>query len=268
MIDIELQKKLRKEYNPEGSELRNMQLKLLDILKCIDKICQKHNISYWLASGTLLGAARHNGFIPWDDDLDIEILHTDKKKFIEACIQDLPPHYVIQCHQTDPYYYKGLIKIRDVNSKINEIKKIGNREFPVSYKYNGFFIDVFTEEPSYKLFLWLSKIPIRIISIAQYKWKLGTKYLDILFQINEAIFMFFRFISKLNPLICHYYHSYGCWFISSRKKKDLLPTKKIMFEGEYFNAPNNVDSYLRHMYGNYMELPDTIVRKPMHNISL
>ena len=65
---------LRQRYNPEGSLLRRHQLRMLEILKEIDRICQKHRIDYWLSSGTLLGAVRHGGFIPWDDDLDIEMV--------------------------------------------------------------------------------------------------------------------------------------------------------------------------------------------------
>ena len=55
---------LRTQYNPDGSELRRAQLKMLDMLKFIDKVCQEHHITYWIESGTLLGAARHGGFIP------------------------------------------------------------------------------------------------------------------------------------------------------------------------------------------------------------
>ena len=62
---------LKERYNPEGSKLRKNQLELVDILLDLAKICREHNIQWWLSSGTLLGAARHKGFIPWDDDLDI-----------------------------------------------------------------------------------------------------------------------------------------------------------------------------------------------------
>ena len=63
---------LRKKYNPDGSLLRNQQMELLEMLKILGDICDKNDIQWWLSSGTLLGAIRHQGFVPWDDDVDIE----------------------------------------------------------------------------------------------------------------------------------------------------------------------------------------------------
>ena len=68
-----MERSLREQYNPDGSILRLQQLRMLDILKIIADICDRYEILYWLSSGTLLGAIRHGGFIPWDDDLDIEL---------------------------------------------------------------------------------------------------------------------------------------------------------------------------------------------------
>ena len=61
-------------YNGEGTMLRKAQLRMLDILVEVDKVCKRHNIPYWVDYGTLLGAVRHGGFIPWDDDLDISMM--------------------------------------------------------------------------------------------------------------------------------------------------------------------------------------------------
>ena len=83
-------------YNPEGSTLRKAQLRMLDILVAIDKICRENNIKYWIDYGTLLGAVRHKGFIPWDDDIDICVLDEDYPKVREAMIRELPNNFVFQ----------------------------------------------------------------------------------------------------------------------------------------------------------------------------
>ena len=74
-------------FNPEGSILRKHQMKMVDILCVIDKICKKHKINYWLSSGTLLGAVRHQGFIPWDDDLDIAMPIDDFEQLFSPSFQ-------------------------------------------------------------------------------------------------------------------------------------------------------------------------------------
>ena len=79
---------LRKRFNPDGSLLRRQQLRMLELLEVIDVICRKHQIPYWLSSGTLIGAARHKGFIPWDDDLDIEMLRSDYLRLLKVFLKN------------------------------------------------------------------------------------------------------------------------------------------------------------------------------------
>jgi phosphorylcholine metabolism protein LicD len=81
MIDPKIQAELRAKYNPDGSPMRELQLRTLDILKYIDELCQKHDIKYWLSSGNCIGLVRHGGFIPWDYDVDVEMLREDYLKF-------------------------------------------------------------------------------------------------------------------------------------------------------------------------------------------
>ena len=95
---------LRQRFNPEGSVLRQHQLRMLELLKVIDCICKKHDIPYWLSSGTLIGAARHKGFIPWDDDLDIEMMREDYLRLIKILPEELPDNLALQTHETDPNY--------------------------------------------------------------------------------------------------------------------------------------------------------------------
>ena len=91
---------LRK-YNPEGSTLRKAQMRMLDILLVVDKIFRKHHIEYWLDGGTLLGAVRHGGFIPWDDDLDINVRVSDISRIRKVLQSELPKNLCYQDVTTD-----------------------------------------------------------------------------------------------------------------------------------------------------------------------
>ena len=98
---MENQESLREEYNPEGSELRRLQLRMLDMLVVVDEICRRHDIPYWIEGGTLLGAVRHEGFIPWDDDLDIALMKKDYVRLLKCLKEELPAQYRLQTHETD-----------------------------------------------------------------------------------------------------------------------------------------------------------------------
>lgn len=269
MIDSQLQQQLRERFNPEGSQLRNMQIEMLSILKVIDDICKRNNIPYWIASGTLIGAMRHGGFIPWDDDLDIEILYKDKKRFIKACEKDLPERYKLQSHKTDKSYCMNILKVRDMHSHVHEMRRWGGKEYPIEYdKYNGYFVDVFTIEKSSRPLLWCSRVPIRLLSIAQFRWGWSSRNLSLLYVISEMFYSVLRCISKLNPFAKYYYHSYGSWFMSRRIKDEVVPTSLISFEGEIVSAPNNSDAFLRRIYGDYMRLPESSQQHPTHDTTL
>ena len=92
---------LRARFNPEGSPLRRQQLVMLDMVRALDGICKEHGIPYFLYGGTLLGAIRHNGFIPWDDDLDVAMLRSDYQRLVKVLPDELPEHIVLQTNDTD-----------------------------------------------------------------------------------------------------------------------------------------------------------------------
>ena len=111
---------LKKRFNPEGSQIRRHQLKMLEMVKELDRICKKHNIPYFLYGGTLLGAIRHNGFIPWDDDLDVGLRHKDYVKLMKVLPQELPEHIALQTNKTDKNYFYFFAKLRDKHSLLDE----------------------------------------------------------------------------------------------------------------------------------------------------
>ena len=126
-------------YNPNGSTLRKAQLRMLDILRVVDAICRKNNIPYFLESGTLLGAVRHGGFIPWDDDLDISVMRTDYPRLRKALQEQLPENIGFQDWTTDCNYPMLIGKIRDKKSYFEE-------EYSKHLTYKGIYIDVFPLE--------------------------------------------------------------------------------------------------------------------------
>lgn len=93
-------------------ELRRMQLIQLELLLEVDRICRKYHISYSVEGGTLLGAVRHGGFIPWDDDVDIAMVRSEYRKFCKVCKKELDQEkYFFQNHDTDPEYRWGYAKV-------------------------------------------------------------------------------------------------------------------------------------------------------------
>lgn len=136
MITDTLQNELRERYNPDGSILRKQQLRMLEMLQYIDFVCKKHNIRYWLCSGTLLGAVRHGGFIPWDDDVDIEMLREDYKRLIKVLHEEPSSHYAVQTYQSDSDYTLPFGKLRDLHSHVIE-------RGVAKCKYDGCWIDLF-----------------------------------------------------------------------------------------------------------------------------
>lgn len=259
MIAETLQKELRERYNPDGSTLRRHQMRMLEMLQYVDSVCTKHNIRYWLCSGTLLGAVRHGGFIPWDDDLDIEMLKEDYKKFVKVVENEKNDDYVLQTHKTDPNYYAPYAKLRDVHSYLRE-----RNTNDTHYKYHGIFIDIFLLEPSSsRLLTMISGNIQRLICRAnrirpEICRKILTKCLYcVAYKIVFPCFSAIGRISAGNRLrLVH-----GSCFCKPRYSTDIFPLDWLEFEGVPFPVPHNCDGYLRKIYGDYMKLPDLSKRK-------
>lgn len=242
------------EFNKEGTGLRRHQVRMLEMMLEIDKICRKHEISYWLASGTALGAVRHQGFIPWDDDLDIEVLREDYRRLLDVLSKELPYSMCLQTSSIDQNYIAQFAKVRDLKSEIVETDHLDS-----NYKYRGVFIDIFPMERTNVVFARIAaKLHYYMYKLAwakNDKWgfKLGLQ-MTLLFVLERGIYPFFRlfsFLSSKDTLR----HPLGVGFFSKRKYSEIFPLKEKEFEGYNFFVPCNLDAYLTRLYGDYMKMP-------------
>lgn len=252
-------------YNPEGSVLRRDQKEMLKVLVVFAEICKEHDIQWWLCSGTLLGAARHKGFIPWDDDLDVSMLEEDYRKLEKILVGMESEEYFFQCTKTDPDYVNVFGKFR---------KKIGSVEttdFRTQYfKFQGIGLDVFYIEKATMFAAHLAKFfYLNMQHPTQYIKNRLLRHLAIkvVCVINFVLLIpLARLIGLFNPRD-EYRVCLGSGFYKSRFfKKDIFPLSKMEFEGIEFPVPGNVDSYLSNIYGDWRKLPsDEQIRRSMHS---
>lgn len=254
-MNQEVFNKLRQRFNPDGSPLRRQQMRMLDMLQCLDDICTRHNIPYWMSSGTLLGAVRHGGYIPWDDDLDVTIMYRDSKRLMQILEQELPPYYKLQSDETDDGYFFSYPKIRDTRSYLEE-----TNAYDRIFRYQGIFIDLFTFEKFPPSLNWIAcrahgfcynVLNNRKNTDLQAKRKVRA----IFWTCKHIVFPILRFLALFWPTKELRYSPgtpYGCTSFHD----ELFPLQRMEFEGRLFNAPRDSHNFLKRVYGDYMQLPD------------
>jgi len=245
---------LKNRYNPEGSKLRKLQYRMLDMLLYIDKICKDQNIEWRLDGGNILGAVRHGGFIPWDDDVDIVLLPKEYKRLVDYLKTHPHPQYVVQDNDTDPgFYAPNWAVLRDLKSEYKQNSYMHNAR-----KYRGAQIDIFCYENH------INKTLFRITARFTWwniKYFIGRKpkIAQFIYDLSVIIIPIMRLVGYPFSSSKLYGHAYGHLahpFILKWVSEDMiLPHKRIMFEGHEFPGPGNPEKFLRFKYGNYMELP-------------
>lgn len=238
-------------YNGEGTSLRQAQLRMLHILIEVDKICRKHNITYWIHAGTLLGAVRHRGFIPWDDDLDISIHKKDVKKLKKSLTEELPNDLIFQDSKNDFNHPFLFPRVRDKFSHYDA-------DLPYKVKYDGIFIDILPVEeiPSFKIKKCVDYVYGHSYrSLHNQSKSIPDLLLSLLCYFPSVLL---ANMLRIIPIICHVKklgHIYGWPSVNLIDKRDVYPVKEIEFEGCKFYAPNNPDNVLKAFYGDYMLFP-------------
>lgn len=254
------------------TELRHLQMVILSIVRDIDTICQKHGIEYYLLGGSALGAIRHKGFIPWDDDLDICMDTDNYRKFIEVAKKEMDSQkYYIQERLVD--WPLNFSKIKLKGTKIIEYEGVD-----VNDEKNGIFVDLFVldNSPSNKILQFFQYVSAKVylsylLSVRTYKSA----------SFKKRLLMFLSFPLKWKPIRdffrwgAEHYNSrktdYLGFFYGRTKLKNSIIDRKVYgkplrvpFEDISLPVPELYDAYLTHLFGDYMTPPPVKERQGLH----
>lgn len=266
-----------------NTALRKCQLVMLRMLRIVDLICREYGISYWLDGGTLLGAVRHEGFIPWDDDIDIVMPRRDFDRFIECARSMLPEDLDIDT-TADSGNERGFnvpCRIRDRYSRIVETHSADNLGL-------GLFVDIipsdvyharppllFLETTYKRLYSNATKVYDLSRNIRRRKQGLLGSTFNVLPLVSVARFCV-RLLNRFSRTLLSYNkfqredtgapgYGYDVRWVRMFKRQDIYPLKRMRFEDAEFLVPHNTDGVLKVFYGaNYMTPPERSKRAPKH----
>lgn len=256
--------------------LKHIQDVQLMILKDFIEICEKNNIEYMAYGGTLLGAVRHNGFIPWDDDIDIIMMSEEYEKFIEVMSFQSNEKYSIYSMENTDEFYLFLTKL-----------SLNGTEFHVDWTRQTKFklgicldIFVFDDVPDNKVkrFVYYTKIKLIRGMLDVFIIDLNKNYPSTLKKIITVFGSFFMKLFRITPSkIKDYYkktvssannkgyssvyENIAQTYTEPIPKEILHPLKKVPFESIEINVPHDYDTFLTVLYGDYMTLPPVEERK-------
>lgn len=253
-----------------GNTLKRLQEEALGILLVVDALCREHELTYFIEGGTLLGAVRHGGFIPWDDDIDIGLPHEDYLRFVDIASRELPDGYELCTPETTEGHTATWAKIVKSGTRFIDMPN-----FEAGCE-QGIFIDVFD-------FRQLDKSPkIRRRQVRQSVFWQRISYLKgiahphipkgtpfkplVALALSASHWFISRTVSR-DTILNRFDKAWECndpdelWIEAAYAYNDpiptdaLFPTKPIEFCGEKLMGPNRPDEYLRITYGDYMSIP-------------
>ncbi len=241
--------------NIEPNDLRKAQGIMLDMLVEFDKICQKFDLTYWLDSGTLLGAVRHKGFIPWDDDIDISMPIEDYEKFQKIAQNVLSDDIFFQTKESDPAFKFDYIKLRSNRASIVEFHE---KDREIEY-HQGLFIDIFPmltipNSDFYHELYHKTFSLIRATSSVSLHTPNGNEHPQFRKKLVDSIDTLHQGWEdkKLKVIYSGKMPDVASWF----DLEEIFPLKKIRFEHLDFYAPKNPHHYLSENYAfDYMQIP-------------
>lgn len=240
--------------------------KELEMVKIFIGICQKHNLKYFASGGTLLGAIRHNGFIPWDDDIDLMMPRRDYEKFLEVARAELDSNYFLQCYKTEKLYPNGHAQIR--NNSTTCLMSTSYTDLKLD-KNCGIFIDIFPFDDildDYKLrvkytkkigflkklcenYIYKNKNVVKRFIVRSYFW-----FHSINKTIKKIDLLSKKYENQTNTVALT---SFVPGYEKNVWQKDWFDgTLLHPFEDIMISIPKKFDEVLRTEYGEYMKIPE------------
>lgn len=257
---------LKTKENGQVITVRDVQLRILEILREFDRICQKYEIPYILAFGSTLGAVRHGGFIPWDDDLDVLMTYDSYFRLLEVLPKELEAPFYYHCFEHNPCYNVTIpaMKIRLEGTYVEEVNTLLKNKCPG----NGLFLDVFifdhmaVNKNVHLLHRVLSSALMPPIILLE---NLGFNPLWLKRRFYQYALWYARHY-QASPDV---YFTLTWTFDGFKDKRvrydDLFPAIRVPFEDGEYPIPNNADAYLKIAYGDdYMTPPALANRVPKH----
>ncbi len=240
------------EYPKE--HIAKVQARLLEMAKIVAEVFDKNNVKYMLAFGSLLGAVREKGFVPWDDDLDFLILEEDYEAAVKCLEGNIPDWIIIQNRNTDSNYSGCWTKLRDRDTLTYSEKFVSDN----CYTYRGICLDL------YRMF----KVPKKDVDSTVLKENIDYYHRKRLVpgamteeQFKEKMDILTpRYEEALKKSAASDDNTEAYAFVSSYKhnfylKEWLFPLKKYSFEDTEFFGPADADTILSAIYGNYLNVP-------------
>ena len=257
---------------------RDQQLVELDIMKEIHRICEKNGIKYYIMYGSLIGAIRHKGFIPWDDDIDLAMKREDYNKFLLVCPKELKEGYLLQNYDTDPHFEFTISRV----CKEGTYSDTPARKFLKGWKYcyvDIFPLDVLPDDPE-KQKEQREKLK-KIMKLLRYRVNYYYSHQPFLMR---SVKMMFRLPFRLIPLrklvdkkeevmmmhdgeITKHIGAIGNTYDYNKEiqlAEDFDERILVPFEDTEFYIPAGYDRILRNLYGDYMKLPPESERVSKH----
>ncbi|ARD94865.1 LicD family protein [Lactococcus lactis] len=256
-----------------NNKLRKLQLIDIEILRNVVAILDKNNLQYYMIAGTLLGAVRHHGFIPWDDDIDIAMPRKDYEQFLAKNSNELPNNLHVKNFRNDSNFKYYITRIVDDRYKVIELRNRNSKESITNISIDIFPIDGVPNNKIKRNIYYLHVLFYRaLISLIQ------KDNIDRMRKRNflEKLLILLGTHIPLNKVLDAHKIQYKIDKLLKKQKDDSIYAGSIMgayrvkeivpreyfgegrlyeFEGHMFRGPSDYDAYLKHMYGDYMKLP-------------